>query len=60
MISASPKYRSWPLSSKKYNSKLSRRYNLLDDKVKFVKGWFRDTLHVAPIRGSVLRMDGEL
>jgi O-methyltransferase len=38
-----------------------RRYNLLDDKVRFVKGWFRDTLHVAPIRKlSVLRLDGDL
>jgi O-methyltransferase len=38
-----------------------RRYNLLDDKVKFVKGWFRDTLHVAPIRQlAILRMDGDL
>jgi O-methyltransferase len=38
-----------------------RRYNLLDDKVKFIKGWFRDTLHVAPIRRlSVLRLDGDL
>jgi O-methyltransferase len=38
-----------------------RRYNLLDDNVKFIKGWFRDTLHVAPIRQlAVLRMDGDL
>ncbi len=38
-----------------------RRYNFLDDKVMFVKGWFRDTLHVAPIRQlSVLRLDGDL
>jgi O-methyltransferase len=38
-----------------------RRYDLLDDRVKFIKGWFRDTLHVAPIRQlAVLRMDGDL
>jgi O-methyltransferase len=38
-----------------------RRYNLLDDKVKFLKGWFRDTLHVAPIdKLAVLRLDGDL
>jgi O-methyltransferase len=38
-----------------------RRYNLLDDKVRFLKGWFRDTLHLAPIRQlSVLRLDGDL
>jgi O-methyltransferase len=38
-----------------------RRYNLLDDKVKFLKGWFKDTLHVAPIRElALLRLDGDL
>jgi O-methyltransferase len=38
-----------------------RRYDLLDDKVKFLKGWFRDTLHAAPIRQlAVLRLDGDL
>jgi hypothetical protein len=38
-----------------------RRYDLLDDKVKFLKGWFRDTLHAAPIRElAILRMDGDL
>jgi O-methyltransferase len=38
-----------------------RRYNLLDDKVKFLKGWFRDTLHVAPISElALLRLDGDL
>jgi hypothetical protein len=36
------------------------RYDLLDDKVKFLKGWFRDTLHVAPIRElALLRLDGD-
>ena len=38
-----------------------RRYDLLDDNVKFLKGWFRDTLHVAPIRKlALLRLDGDL
>jgi len=38
-----------------------RRYDLLDDQVKFIKGWFRDTLHVAPIRQlALLRLDGDL
>jgi O-methyltransferase len=38
-----------------------RRYDLLDDNVKFLKGWFRDTLHVAPIRElALLRLDGDL
>jgi hypothetical protein len=38
-----------------------RRYDLLDERVKFIKGWFRDTLHVAPIkRLALLRLDGDL
>jgi O-methyltransferase len=37
------------------------RYGLLDDRVRFLKGWFKDTLHVAPIeRLSVLRADGDM
>lgn len=37
------------------------RYDLLDDQVRFVKGWFKDTLHDAPIdQISVLRLDGDL
>jgi O-methyltransferase len=37
------------------------RYSLLDDRVKFLKGWFRDTLPGAPIEKlSVLRLDGDL
>jgi hypothetical protein len=39
------------------------RYGLLDDRVRFVKGWFRDTLpDVATTIGSiaVLRLDGDL
>lgn len=38
-----------------------RRYGLLDDQMRFLKGWFRDTLPAAPIRRlAVLRMDGDL
>lgn len=38
-----------------------RRYGLLDDQVKFLPGWFRDTLPAAPIeRLAVLRLDGDL
>jgi len=38
-----------------------RKYGLLDDQVKFLKGWFRDTLSNAPIRKlSLLRLDGDL
>ncbi|HXQ73677.1 MAG TPA: TylF/MycF family methyltransferase [Pyrinomonadaceae bacterium] len=37
------------------------RYDLLDDRVRFLKGWFKDTLPTAPIdKLSVLRLDGDL
>ena len=37
------------------------RYALLDDQVKFLVGWFRDTLPGAPISQlAVLRLDGDL
>ncbi len=40
---------------------LFRRYGLLDDKVQFLKGWFRDSLPGAPIEKlSILRLDGDL
>jgi hypothetical protein len=35
-------------------------YGLLDDQVKFLKGWFRDTLPTAPIGAlSLIRLDGD-
>lgn len=38
-----------------------QKYDLLDDKVRFLQGWFKDTLHSAPIdRLAVLRLDGDL
>jgi O-methyltransferase len=38
-----------------------RRYGLLDAQVRFLKGWFRDTLPQAPIeRLAVLRLDGDM
>jgi O-methyltransferase len=37
------------------------RYGLLDEKVKFLKGWFKDTLPTAPIKQlAILRLDGDL
>jgi O-methyltransferase len=37
------------------------RYGLLDDRVKFLVGWFKDTLPTAPIdRLAVMRLDGDL
>ncbi len=42
-------------------SNLFARYGLLDDQVKFLKGWFKDTLAPAPIEKlAVLRLDGDL
>lgn len=38
-----------------------QRYGLLDDQVRFLPGWFKDTLHDAPIDHiAVLRLDGDL
>jgi len=37
------------------------RYDLLDDRVRFLRGWFKDTLPNAPIEKlAVLRMDGDM
>lgn len=37
------------------------KYGLLDDQVKFLKGWFKDTLPVAPIENiALMRLDGDL
>ncbi len=36
-------------------------YDLLDNQVKFLKGWFKDTLPTAPIdKIAVLRLDGDM
>lgn len=38
-----------------------RRYGLLDDRVRFLQGWFKDTLPTAPVdRLAVLRLDGDM
>jgi O-methyltransferase len=38
-----------------------KRYGLLDDRVRFLEGWFKDTLPTAPIsRLAVLRIDADL
>jgi len=37
------------------------RYGLLDDRVRFLKGWFKDTLPQAPIeRLAIMRLDGDM
>ena len=38
-----------------------RKYGLLDERVVFLEGWFKDTLPTAPIgRLAVLRLDGDM
>lgn len=38
-----------------------KKFNCLDDKVVFLKGWFKDTLPTAPIdKISILRLDGDM
>ncbi|GAA3518676.1 TylF/MycF family methyltransferase [Aeromicrobium panaciterrae] len=38
-----------------------RRYDLLDDDVEFLVGWFKDTLPVAPLGDiAVMRLDGDM
>jgi O-methyltransferase len=38
-----------------------KKYDLLDDQVKFLKGWFKDTMPVAPVNKlSLLRLDGDM
>lgn len=37
------------------------KYGLLDDQVKFLQGWFKDTLPSAPIKSlAILRLDGDI
>lgn len=37
------------------------KYDLLDDRIVFLKGWFKDTLPSAPIKKlSILRLDGDM
>lgn len=37
------------------------RFELLDEQVRFLKGWFRDTLPAAPIEQlAILRLDGDM
>ena len=38
-----------------------RHYDLLDDQVRFLPGWFKDTLPTAPIQSlAILRLDGDM
>src|SRR5690606_12047597 len=47
--------------SKKEVENNFQQYDLLDDQVKFIEGWFDETLPKAPIEKlSLLRLDGDL
>jgi O-methyltransferase len=47
-----------PIEKVKYNFE---KYGLLDSNVKFLKGWFKDTLPKAPIKKlSLIRLDGDM
>jgi len=38
-----------------------KNYDLLDDQVRFLPGWFKDTLSIAPMeRLSLIRLDGDM
>jgi hypothetical protein len=38
-----------------------KAYDLLDEQTKFIKGWFRDTLPIAPIgQLALMRLDGDM
>jgi macrocin-O-methyltransferase TylF-like protien len=37
-----------------------KTYQMLDENVKFLKGWFKDTLPIAPIKSlAIMRLDGD-
>ncbi len=53
-------YRELAVSLEQVQANFSK-YDLLDDQVRFLKGWFKDTLPAAPIeRLAVLRLDGDM
>jgi O-methyltransferase len=52
---------SWLAVSEDDVKETFRRYDLLDGQVRFLKGWFKDTLPGAPIeRLAVMRLDGDM
>jgi len=60
--------RGYDLSENRYNAvsleavqAAFERFGLLDGQVRFLKGWFKDSLPTAPINSlAILRMDGDL
>jgi O-methyltransferase len=54
-------YSHWLAISKEQVEQNFRRYGLLDQQVRILKGWFKDTLPSAPIeRLAVIRLDGDM
>ena len=54
------KYRELAVTLEEVQSNFAK-YDLPDARMRFFKGWFRDTLALAPIlRLAVLRLDGDL
>jgi hypothetical protein len=52
------KFLAVPLQEVKLNFS---KYNMLDDRVIFLEGWFKDTLPTAPIKKlAILRLDGDM
>jgi O-methyltransferase len=51
----------WFIASVEEVSANFARYGLLDERVRFLKGWFKDTLPAAPIeRLALIRIDGDM
>jgi len=51
----------WMAVSQEQVARRFAQYGLLDDHVRFLKGWFKDTLAAAPIdRLAILRIDGDM
>jgi len=54
-------YSKWLSISRQTVEENFQRYGLLDSKVQFLEGWFKDTLPSAPIEKlAVLRLDGDM
>jgi hypothetical protein len=54
-------YSQWLAISREQVERNFRRYGLLDQQVRFLKGWFKDTLPNASIeRLAILRLDGDM
>lgn len=60
-IDLTPQAVAWIAVSEERVRDMFRRYQLLDEQVRFLRGWFKDTLPAAPIEKlAILRLDGDL